>query len=189
MKRTVIFLAAAGGCILAGGAGLAVTEHLPLWHGLYCALGTGATVGCDVTATRPAAQIVSAAVMLTAIPLLAAAFAALTGARLATWWHQHHGQHFRSELDTVRRKLTDEANLRHADVMDVLDRQHQDLLDRAAAQHEALKAHVTAVVADGPGRGGAGSNPARSEGLPAETAPAGPVVPPPATARPPRRRP
>lgn len=50
-----------------------------------------------------------------------------------------------------------------------------------AAMEERLRAHVSAVAADGPVSGGPGSNPG-PEGLPAD----GPVVPPPAAA--PRRK-
>lgn len=85
MKRTLILAASAVACIIAGGAAFAVAGHLPLWHGLYCAVGTASTVGCDVAFTTAAGRVVSVAVMLTAIPLLGATFASLTAMHV----HRH----------------------------------------------------------------------------------------------------
>lgn len=77
MKRPPLLIAAAAGCVLAGGILIAVTWHVPFGHGLYCSLGTAATVGCDVLPRSGAGEITAVLVMLTAIPLLAAAFAQL----------------------------------------------------------------------------------------------------------------
>jgi ion channel len=77
VSRPVILVAAAAGCVLAGGALIAVTWHLSYGHGLYCALGTATTVGCDAEPRSGTGMLAAAAVMLTAIPLLAAAFGQL----------------------------------------------------------------------------------------------------------------
>lgn len=81
----MILLAAAAACVAGGGALFAATQGLPFSTGLYWAITTASTVGYgDVTAHNPAGRVVAAAVMLTAIPMLAAVFALLTGAAAAS---------------------------------------------------------------------------------------------------------
>jgi voltage-gated potassium channel len=64
-----------------GGAFAAVTPDTPFTTGVYWAIVTAATVGYgDVSPRNPAGRVVAVLVMLTAIPLLAAAFALVTGA-------------------------------------------------------------------------------------------------------------
>jgi voltage-gated potassium channel len=64
-----------------GGAFAAVTPDTPFSTGLYWAVVTAATVGYgDVSPKNPAGRVVAVLVMLTAIPLLAAVFALVTGA-------------------------------------------------------------------------------------------------------------
>jgi hypothetical protein len=77
MTRARLLLAAAAADIIAGGALIAATWGLSFGYGLYCAVGVATTVGCDATPHGTAGRIVVVAVMLTAIPLLAAAFAQL----------------------------------------------------------------------------------------------------------------
>lgn len=77
MKRAAVLLAAAALAVIAGGIAIAITWHLSLGHGIYCSVGTASTVGCDTAPARPAGQLAAVAVMLTAIPLLAAVFASL----------------------------------------------------------------------------------------------------------------
>jgi hypothetical protein len=64
---------------------------------------------------------------------------------------------------------------RHLQALTLAVQHHKAQLAQAQAHHDQLMAHVTAMAADGPVSGGAGSNPAEA-GLPAD----GPVVPPPA---------
>ena len=79
MKGAIALLAAAA-AVIAGGAGLmSATWHLSYGRSLYCALGTASTVGCDVNPPGTAARWAAAALMLTAIPLLATASARLFG--------------------------------------------------------------------------------------------------------------
>lgn len=75
MRRALILLAAAAGAVTGGGWLLAVTWHLSYAHGLYCSLGTASTTGCDVSAPGPAGWLAGGAVIVMAIPLLAAVFA------------------------------------------------------------------------------------------------------------------
>lgn len=80
-RHGFLLLGAVAVCVIAGGAAFAFTQHLPLATGLYWSVTTATTVGYgDVTPHDTAGRIVAAAVMLTCIPLLAAAFAVFTAA-------------------------------------------------------------------------------------------------------------
>src|ERR1700735_5180797 len=69
---------------VAGGALFAATQHLPFTSGLYWAITTATTVGYgDVTPHNASGRVVASLVMLTTIPLLASAFALVTGAAAA----------------------------------------------------------------------------------------------------------
>lgn len=83
-RHLAILLAAAGACVLAGAALFAATQHYPLTTGLYWAITTATTVGYgDVLPHNAAGRVISSAVMLTTIPLLASVFALVTGAAAA----------------------------------------------------------------------------------------------------------
>lgn len=83
MKRAVILAAAALGCVLAGAAAFAATDHVGIGIALYWAFSTATTLGYgDVTPRTGAAHWVAVGVMLTAIPLLGASFASLTAVHL-----------------------------------------------------------------------------------------------------------
>jgi voltage-gated potassium channel len=74
--------------ILGGAAAFAAADNVSIGTGLYWSVTTASTVGYgDVTPHNASARIIAVAVMLTAIPLLAAAFAfiaaAATAARLS----------------------------------------------------------------------------------------------------------
>jgi hypothetical protein len=176
MKRTIVLLAAAAAVVAAGGLALAVTWHLAFGTGLYCSVGTATTVGCDPSLSA-AGQVAVVLVMLVAIPLLAAVFARLTGHHASKRVAGQVAAQVHERVTAIEKRLTEEADKRH-----VIMQRH---IERVVAGHCADVMHHVSVVADGPAKGGAGSNPAKSEGLPAETAgsaaPAGPVVPPPAT--------
>ncbi|HTZ92112.1 MAG TPA: ion channel [Streptosporangiaceae bacterium] len=79
-KHIAILLAAAAGCVLAGGGAFAATQQLPFSTGLYWAITTATTVGYgDVTPRNAAGRVIASLVMLTTIPLLAAVFALASG--------------------------------------------------------------------------------------------------------------
>jgi voltage-gated potassium channel len=83
-RHATLLVVAAVCCVLIGGAVFALTQHLPVTTGWYWAVTTATTVGYgDVTPKNPAGRVVAIAVMLTTIPLLAAAFAVLTGSAIA----------------------------------------------------------------------------------------------------------
>lgn len=77
----LLLIGAAVSVLAGGGAFAAVTPDTPFTTGLYWAIVTAATVGYgDVSPKTPAGRVVATLVILTAIPLLAAVFALVTGA-------------------------------------------------------------------------------------------------------------
>ncbi len=83
-RHALMFISGVIGCILVGGVAFSVTQHLPVTRGWYWALETATTVGYgDVTPSNASGRIVASLVMLTTIPMLAAAFALLTGSAVA----------------------------------------------------------------------------------------------------------
>lgn len=70
--------------IVIGAKLFSMAERLPFTTGLYWAVTTATTVGYgDVTPQTPAGRLIAAAVMFTTIPMLAAAFAVVSGAAAA----------------------------------------------------------------------------------------------------------
>lgn len=53
-------------------------ERIPVLHGLYCALGTATTVGCDISPDNAFGYALMVAMMLTVVPLFAAVFSFFT---------------------------------------------------------------------------------------------------------------
>ncbi len=84
-RHVIILLAGVAASVVIGGAVFAATQpRVPFTTGLYWAITTASTVGYgDVTPQNPASRVVAVVVMLTAIPMLAAAFALVTGAAAA----------------------------------------------------------------------------------------------------------
>ncbi|HEY1642750.1 MAG TPA: ion channel [Streptosporangiaceae bacterium] len=79
-RNIVLLLLGATGIVLVGGAAFASTQHLPVTRGWYWAITTATTVGYgDVTPKNAIGRVIASVVMLTAIPLLAAVFALITG--------------------------------------------------------------------------------------------------------------
>ena len=82
--HVALLLAAALGCVLAGGWLFSATQHVGFGRAVYWAITTATTVGYgDVTPSNGAGEVIAAGVMLTTIPLLAAVFALLTGSAAA----------------------------------------------------------------------------------------------------------
>ena len=78
--HALILVGAAAVLIIVGGVVFAETQHIPLTTGWYWAITTATTVGYgDVTPKNASGRFVASAVMLTTIPLLAGAFAVMTG--------------------------------------------------------------------------------------------------------------
>ena len=79
-RHAFVLIGAAVFFIVIGGAAFAATQHLPVTTGWYWAITTATTVGYgDVTPKNASGRIVASLVMLTTIPLLAGAFAVITG--------------------------------------------------------------------------------------------------------------
>ena len=83
-RHVVILLGAAVGVVLIGAGLFGLAEDLPFTSGLYWAVTTATTVGYgDITPHNPAGKLIASLVMLTSIPMLAAAFALVSGAAAA----------------------------------------------------------------------------------------------------------
>jgi voltage-gated potassium channel len=80
----LILLGSVVGVVLLGAGLFALAEGLPYTSGLYWAVTTATTVGYgDVTPHNPVGRLIASLVMLTTIPMLAAAFALVSGAAAA----------------------------------------------------------------------------------------------------------
>lgn len=83
-RHVAMLLGGVASVIVAGGAVFAVTQHLPVTTGWYWAITTATTVGYgDVTPKNASGRVVASVVMLTAIPMLGAAFAVATGSAIS----------------------------------------------------------------------------------------------------------
>jgi voltage-gated potassium channel len=83
-NAVLLLIGAATSVFVGGGVFAAVTPSTPFTTGLYWAVTTATTVGYgDVDPKNPAGRVVAVVVMLTAIPMLAAVFALLTGSAAA----------------------------------------------------------------------------------------------------------
>jgi voltage-gated potassium channel len=83
--------------VIAGGAVFAATQHIPVTQGWYWAIETATTVGYgDVTPKTGLGRLIAVIVMLTTIPLLAGAFAVITGSAIASGVRRllEMGEHF-----------------------------------------------------------------------------------------------
>lgn len=90
MRRAVILALAALCCVLAGAVAFSLADHVSFWLALYWALSTASTVGYgDVAPRSGSAHVIAVLVMLSAIPLLGAAFASLTALHV----HRHVRDH------------------------------------------------------------------------------------------------
>ena len=86
---------------LAAGVVFALVEHVTIWVGLYWAAATATTVGYgDVTPRTTTGHVVAVLVMLTVIPLFAAAFSLVTSGLTAIHVHDE-GQRVRDRIEHV----------------------------------------------------------------------------------------
>ena len=84
-QHALIMIGSASLLIVVGGVVFAATQHQPVTTGWYWAITTATTVGYgDVTPKNASGRFVASVVMLTTIPLLAAAFAVITGSAVAS---------------------------------------------------------------------------------------------------------
>jgi voltage-gated potassium channel len=84
-RHAAVLLTGVVGIVIGGAAVFADTQHRPFTTGVYWAITTATTVGYgDVTPRNASGRFVASTVMLTAIPMLAAVFALMTGAAVAS---------------------------------------------------------------------------------------------------------
>jgi voltage-gated potassium channel len=89
--------------VLIGGALFAAAEGLPFTTGLYWAVTTATTVGYgDVTPHNPIGRLIASLVMLITIPMLAAAFAIVSGAAAAAGVRRILDMHSQFPVGTYR---------------------------------------------------------------------------------------
>lgn len=78
-RRAVVILAIAGTLDMVSGVIFSITQHVAVGDGLFWAVGTATTAGSGtVAAVNPAGKVLAVVVMLTVIPLFAAAFSLVT---------------------------------------------------------------------------------------------------------------
>jgi voltage-gated potassium channel Kch len=95
---------AAAGVIISGGVLFSVSQQIPPATGLYWAVETATTVGYgDVTPRGAAGHVIAVLVMLTAIPLLAAAFGQLHLDRVRAHVDSRLGEHHKAIHDRLDR--------------------------------------------------------------------------------------
>ena len=76
-------------------------EHIPKWHGLYCALANGVTVGCDVPPATHYGFVINTAEFFLVIPLFGATFGLFTGLLADV--------HVRRAEERIKQHVTDTA--------------------------------------------------------------------------------
>jgi hypothetical protein len=101
MKRAVVLLTLAAVAVLIDGVAIAATWHIGFGHALYCSLGNATTDGCDASPRSTSGRIAAMAVWLTAIPLVAAAFASLHLDRIEDRLRRHH-EAIHARLDAIQ---------------------------------------------------------------------------------------
>jgi voltage-gated potassium channel len=102
-RHVSVLLGAVTVVVLLGGGLFALAEDLPFTTGLYWAITTATTVGYgDVTPHNPVGRLVASLVMLTTIPMLAAAFALVTGAAAAAGVRRILAMHTQFPTGTYR---------------------------------------------------------------------------------------
>jgi voltage-gated potassium channel len=90
VRRTLILAGLALASMLGGAVAFSLADHVPFWLACYWSVVTGTTVGYgDLAPKSGAAHVIAVAEMLTAIPLLGAAFASLTAMHV----HRHVKAH------------------------------------------------------------------------------------------------
>ena len=102
-RHVSVLLGAVAVVVLLGGALFASAEDLPFTTGLYWAITTATTVGYgDVTPHNAVGRLVASLVMLTTIPMLAAAFAIVSGAAAAAGVRRILAMHTQFPTGTYR---------------------------------------------------------------------------------------
>ncbi|HVT98448.1 MAG TPA: hypothetical protein VHE33_13175 [Acidobacteriaceae bacterium] len=69
-----------------------LAERIHILHGMYCAVATATTVGCDIPPDNGFSYVLSAVMMLTVVPLFAAVFSFFTSGLTADHVDTRHEQ-------------------------------------------------------------------------------------------------
>jgi len=102
-RHVLILLGSVTAVVLLGSGLFALAEDLPYTTGLYWAVTTATTVGYgDVTPHNPIGKLIASLVMLTTIPMLAAAFAIVSGAAAAAGVRRILAMHSQFPTGTYR---------------------------------------------------------------------------------------
>jgi voltage-gated potassium channel len=102
-RHVLILLGSVIAVVLLGSGLFALAEDLPYTTGLYWAITTATTVGYgDVTPHNPIGKLIASLVMLTTIPMLAAAFAIVSGAAAAAGVRRILAMHSQFPTGTYR---------------------------------------------------------------------------------------
>jgi voltage-gated potassium channel len=102
-RHVLLLLGSVAAVVLLGGELFALAEGLPFTTGLYWAITTATTVGYgDITPHNPVGRLLASLVMLTTIPLLAAAFALVSGAAAAAGVRRILAMHTQFPTGTYR---------------------------------------------------------------------------------------
>lgn len=108
MKGAAITLAGVAAMIVSGAWVFSAVEHLGFGLSVYYVIATASTVGYgDITPHTTAGRVVASVLMLTTIPLLAAAFARLSAEHAARVAHRKYGAEMMDHAIAARQIAAD----------------------------------------------------------------------------------
>jgi voltage-gated potassium channel len=144
-RRHALTLLGAVVVVVLVGAGLfAIAEDLPYTSALYWAVTTSTTVGYgDITPHNPIGKLIASLVMLTTIPMLAAAFAIVSGAAAAAGVRRILAMH--TTFPTGRYRLIAGTNAAVPAILEELSREGVPVVLVADVDPETVKDGVHVV--------------------------------------------
>jgi len=140
----------AAALVLDGICGLlySFAEHIPKWHGLYCGLANGVTVGCNVPPTTHYGFVINTAEFLLVIPLFGATFGLFTGMLADIHIRPRNGSSSTSPTVPAALIPTGRPALKLTDTVDIWVSEHQETyvnereISRNAARRLAILRHA-----------------------------------------------
>lgn len=84
LRRAALLLASVVTADVIAGFIVAVAEHVPAWHGIYCTVGLTTTDGCDIPFHSGATYAVATIAMILFVPLWGAVFSFFTSGLTAS---------------------------------------------------------------------------------------------------------
>ena len=144
MKRAYFQICGAVAFIIGGGALFSWTQHVPLLTSMYWSVTTASTVGYgDIAPHNSLGRVISIIMMLTAIPLLGAAFANLTGEHLSKRAREERVE-IKAHVETL---LAEHHPHMIAQMHAKLDDLHDQIHERLDAIEQVLNGEAPPVVA------------------------------------------